>query len=76
MSSITGSTKGSLGFLRVRVLRNEEIGFGGSRPTANMFISGDLEEALTDGSGGWYNGSLSFFLGEGSSCGLTAWGSS
>ena len=41
-----------------------------------MFISGDLEEAPTVGSGGWYNGSLSFFLGEGLSCGLVAWSSS
>ena len=29
VSSITGSTKGSLGSSRVRVLRNDEIAFGG-----------------------------------------------
>ena len=33
------STKGSLGSLRVRFLRNEEIGFGGSGSTFNMFMS-------------------------------------
>ena len=61
-SSITGSTKGSLESLRVRVLRNDEIGFGGSGFTVNMFISGGLEEALIVGSGSWYTGSLSFFM--------------
>ena len=61
-SSITGSTKGSLESLRVRVLRNDEIGFGGSGSTVNMFISGGLKEAPIVGSGSWYIGSLSFFM--------------
>ena len=42
-SSITGSTKGSLKSLRVKVLRNDVIGFGGSGSTVNMFMSGGLE---------------------------------
>ena len=62
VSSITGSTKGSLESSRVKVLRNDEIEFGGPGSTANMFISGGLEEAPLVGSGGWYNGSLSFFF--------------
>ena len=70
MSSIIGSTKGSLESSRVRVLRNDEIGFGGSGSTANMFIFGGFDEVPTVGFGGWYNGSLSFFIGEGSFCGL------
>ena len=69
-SSIIGSTKGSLGSSRVRVLRNEEIGFGGSGFMANIFMSGGLEEASMVGSGGWYNGSLSLFIGEDSFCAL------
>ena len=71
MSSITGSTKGSLESSRVRVLRNDEIGFGGLGSIANMFISGGLEEAPTVQSRGWYNGSLFFSLGEGSFCDLS-----
>ena len=62
-SSITGSTKGSLESLRVRVLRNDEIGFGGSGSTVNMFVFGGLEEAPIVGSGNWYSCSLSFFMG-------------
>ena len=45
VSSVIGSTKGSLESSRVRVLRNDEIRFGGSGSTANMFISGGLKEA-------------------------------
>ena len=41
---------------------------------ANIFMSGGLEEAPIVGSGSWYNGSLSFFIGEGLFCGLL-WGS-
>ena len=70
-SSITGSTIGSLESLRVRVLRNDEIGFGGSGSTVNMFVSGGLEEAPTVGSGSWYTGSLSFFVKGESFWGLT-----
>ena len=61
-SSITGSTKGSLGSLKVRVLRNDEIGFGRSGSTVSMFISGGHEEAPIVGFGSWYTGSLSFFM--------------
>ena len=39
VSSIIESTRGSLESLRVRVLRNDEIGFGGSGSTANMFAT-------------------------------------
>ena len=70
-SSIIGSTKGSLESLKVRVLRNDEIGFGGSGSTVNMFISGGLEEAPIVGSGSCYIGSLSFFMEEESFWGLT-----
>ena len=70
VTSTTGSTKGSLGFSRVRFFRNDEIGFGGSGSTANMFMSGGFEEAPMVGSEGWYNGYLSFFLKEGLFCGL------
>ena len=51
-SSIIGSTKGSLGSSRVRVLRNDEIGFGRSGSIADIFMSGGLEEAPIVGSGG------------------------
>ena len=74
MTSITESTKGSLGSSRVSFFRNDEIGFRGSGSTTNMFISGGFEEAPIVGSGSWYNDSLSFLLVEGSFCGL-AWGS-
>jgi len=47
-----------------------KLDLGGSVSTANIFISRGLEEAPTVGSGGWYNGSLSFFIGEDSFCGL------
>ena len=76
-SLIIGSTEGSLVSSRVRVLRNDEIRFGGSRSKANIFISGDFKEAPIVGSRGWYTGSLSFFTGEDSFCGLTygsGWG--
>ena len=63
---ITGSTIGSLRFSRVRLFRNDEIGFGGSGSIANIFMSRGFEEAPMVGFGGWYNGSLSFFLGGGS----------
>ena len=66
VASITSSIKGSLGSSRVRFFRNDEIGFGGSGSTANILKSGGFEEAPMVGSGGWYNGSLSFFLGGGS----------
>ena len=39
-----------------------------------MFISGGFEEAPMIGSGGWYNGSLSFLLGKSLFYGL-AWDS-
>ena len=45
------------------------------RDDANIFILGGLEEAPMVGSEGWYNDSLSFFIGESSFYGL-AWGSS
>ena len=48
-----------------------KLGLGGSGSTANIFISGGLEEAPTVGSRGWYTGSLSFFIGKDSFCGLT-----
>ena len=67
---ITGSIKGSLESLRVRVLRNDKIGFGGSGSTVNMFISGGLEEAPMVGSRNWYACSLSFFIGRESFWGL------
>ena len=50
-----------------------KLGLGGSGSIANMFMSGGFKEAPIVGSGGWYNGSLSFLIGEGSRCGL-AWG--
>ena len=46
MSSITGSTKGSPESSGVRVLRNDEIGFGGSGSTTNIFIFGVLKNHL------------------------------
>jgi len=73
VSSITGSTKGSLRSSRVRVLRNDEIGFGGSGSTTNIFMSEGHEDAPKVGFRGWYNDYLSFFLEEGSSYGLD-WG--
>ena len=75
VSLITMSIKGFLGSSRVRVFRNDEIGFEGLGSIANIFISGGLEEAPMVGSGGWYNDFFYFFIGEGSFCGL-AWGSS
>ena len=54
-----------------------KLGFGGSGSKANIFISRGLEEAPIVGSRGWYTGSLSFFTGEDSFCGLTygsGWG--
>ena len=48
------------------------IGFGGSGSIANIFMFGGLEEFPIVGSGGWYNGFLSFFIKEGSFCDL-AW---
>ena len=55
----------------MRVLRNDEIGFGGSGSTVNMFISGGFEEAPIVGSGSCYTGSLSFFMEVESFWGLT-----
>ena len=52
MASIIGSTKGSLGFSRARFFRNDEIGFGRSGTTTNMFMSGGFEEAPMVGSRG------------------------
>ena len=70
VASITRSTKGSLGFLRVRFFRNDEIGFEGSGSTTNIFMSKGIEEAPMVGCEGWYNRSLSLFLGGGSFCDL------
>ena len=50
VSAITESTEMDLESSRLRVFRNDEIGFRGSRSMANMFISGGFEDAPMVGS--------------------------
>ena len=50
VSVITESTEMDLESSRLRVFRNDEIGFRGSRSMANMFISGGFEDAPKVGS--------------------------
>ena len=51
MSAITRSTEKDLESSKIRFLRNNEIGYGGSRSMANMFRPGGFEDAPTVGSG-------------------------
>ena len=51
VSAITRSTEEDLESSKIRFLRNNEIGFGGSRSMANMIRPRGFEDAPTVGSG-------------------------